>query len=114
MSGQRKPEWVVEVTGIRNFKVEIATNGKNGIELAKRAKPDLIILDIIMPGMSGFKVLEKLKKNDDTMTIPVIMLSALDDDESKMKTSVLYHEKYVTKPVEVSALKREIGRILGP
>ena len=96
-----------------DFNVEMATNGKKGIQLAKKVKPDLIILDIIMPGMDGFEVLKNLKSNLKTRAIPVVMLTAKEDEESKVKAAQLYDELYITKPIEASALKTKIEEVLG-
>ncbi|MDP2924005.1 MAG: response regulator [Candidatus Omnitrophota bacterium] len=74
-------------------------------------KPDLIILDIVMPGIDGFKVLEKLKKENNTMAIPVIMLSGQDADMYKVKAAQLFDELYITKPVDAHQLKEKIEEI---
>jgi len=95
-----------------NFNVICADNGKDGLKLARQIKPDIIILDIIMPGLDGFAVLEKLKKDDKTISIPVIMLSGLDNDEAKIKANRLYDETYITKPVDIYKLKDKIEEIL--
>ena len=90
----------------------IAINGKQGIELAKKIKPDLILLDVLMPNMDGFEVLEILKKNEATMEIPVVMLTALEDEASKTKAWNLYCEDSMTKPVDFVNLKSNIDEIL--
>jgi DNA-binding response OmpR family regulator len=95
-----------------NYHVKVATSGEDGLYLAERFKPHLIILDIIMPVMDGFKVLEELKKNFKTMAIPVLVLSAKHDDESKIEASGLYCEGYVTKPVQIDDLRSLIRKIL--
>ncbi len=95
-----------------SYSVKVASSGEDGLYLAERFKPHLIILDIIMPVMDGFKVLEELKKNHKTMTIPVLMLSAKHDDESKIEASGLYCEGYVTKPVRIEDLQSRMRKIL--
>jgi DNA-binding response OmpR family regulator len=95
-----------------DFVVEMATNGKRGIDLAKKLKPDLIVLDIMMPKMSGFEVLEKLKKDVDTITIPVIMLTAREDQESQIKAAQLYDDLYLIKPIDAPTLKAKIEEVL--
>jgi len=95
-----------------DFDVFVATSGLEGLNIAKRVKPDIILLDIRMPDMDGFKVLEKLKKDKDTMAIPVIMLSALEDDASKIKASQLFDELYITKPVKIEDLQNSITEVL--
>jgi len=97
---------------ISDFSVEFATNAKAGINLAKRIKPDLILLDIRMPGMDGLVTLEKLKSDKDTMEIPVVMLTALDSEDYKLKASSLYDEDYITKPIEAKELKAKIEEVL--
>ena len=92
--------------------MKVATSGEDGLYLAQRFKPHLVILDIIMPVMDGFKVLEELKKNPKTMAIPVLMLSAKHDDESKIEASGLYCEGYVTKPVRIDDLLARMTKIL--
>ncbi len=95
-----------------NYKVAVATNGKDGIKVAARYQPDVILLDIMMPRMDGFEVLAKLKKSKDTLAIPVIMLTAKDDQQSKLKASELYIEDYIVKPVLIEPLKKRIEEVL--
>lgn len=100
----------LEIRG--NFEVLIAKNGKDGLALAKRIKPNVILLDIRMPDMDGFQILERLKKDKDTIAIPVIMLSALEDNESKFKAAQLFDELYITKPVKIQDLQNNIEEVL--
>jgi DNA-binding response OmpR family regulator len=97
---------------IGNFEVVCADSGNNGLKLARRIKPDIILLDVIMPGLDGFAVLEKLKKDDETISIPVIMLTGLDEDSARIKAAQLYDELYITKPVDIYQLKSKIEEIL--
>ena len=97
---------------IGNFEVVCAGNGNDGLKLARRIKPDIILLDVIMPGLDGFAVLEKLKKDDKTISIPVIMLSGLDEDNARIKAAQLYDESYITKPVDIYQLKAKIEETL--
>jgi len=95
-----------------DFEVEVVTDGPHGLSAAEKSKPDLIVLDVLMPDMDGFQVLERLKKNTNTIRIPVIMLSAKRDDASKMKAAELYDEDYLTKPVSASELIEKISEVL--
>ena len=97
---------------ISNYEVIVATKGKNGIRAALEEKPDLILLDIMMPGIDGFEVLKRLKSNEKTLNIPVIMLTAKNEDESKIKAAGLYCDDYIVKPVEKIVLKAKIHKIL--
>lgn len=89
-----------------------ATNGKDGIDLALRQKPDIIVLDVVMPQMGGFEVLSALKANKSTTGIPVIMLTAVDNDEAKAKALSLYNEDYIVKPVSIAELRSRIDSVL--
>jgi DNA-binding response OmpR family regulator len=95
-----------------DYKVIIANNGKDGINAAIRNKPNLILLDIIMPGLSGFDVLKRLKEIDETTSIPVIMFTAVGTEEAKEKAMRLYNEDYLVKPVSVGVLKTKIEEVL--
>lgn len=81
-----------------SYTVIAAKDGPAAIEIAKTMKPDLILLDIVMPGMSGFEVLTELKNSDDTMHIPVIFVTGMDSDESEAKGLRLGAVDYITKP----------------
>ncbi|MBU4478575.1 MAG: response regulator [Candidatus Omnitrophica bacterium] len=70
------------------YEVEGAYDGKAGIDKAEKFKPDLVLLDIMMPGMDGQEVLKKLKENPETKTIPVIMLSAKSEAGDIVKSLV--------------------------
>ncbi len=95
-----------------NYIVKVASSGEDGLYLAERFKPHLIILDIMMPVMDGFQVLDALKKNPKTMAIPALILSARHDDESRIEASGLYCEGYVAKPVRIDELRSRIRKIL--
>ena len=100
----------LEIVG--NYEVLTATSGKEGLRSASWNKPDVILLDVMMPGMDGFEVLKKLKEDEKTESIPVIMLTARGDDESKMKAAGLYGDDYLIKPVEFKTLKARIDSVL--
>lgn len=90
-----------------------ATNGKVGIELAEQEQPDVILLDIIMPGMDGYEVCGKLKKLDSVKHIPIIMLTAARTDaESKIKALNLGADTFLAKPIEESELMAQIGAMV--
>jgi len=80
-----------------NFKVFTADNGVLGLETAKKEKPDIVMLDVILPQIDGFAVLEELKKSNSTKNIPVIMLTNLGTDEDKEKGKKLGAADYLVK-----------------
>jgi len=100
------------LTETGEFDVEYATDSPTGIKLAKKIHPDVILLDITMPKKSGLEVLEELKKDKKTLTIPVIMLTALSDGDTKRKASYLYGDDYVVKPVSFEVLKDKIDEVI--
>jgi len=102
----------IHLLDISNFKMICASNGRDGLEFARSMKPDIIVLDVIMPGIDGFAVLEALKKDKETVAIPVIMLTGLDDDQARLRASRLYDEACITKPVDAHQLKAKIEEIL--
>jgi len=79
------------------FEVYQALNGKNGLDQVKENKPDIILLDIIMPEMDGFMVLKDLKSNSETQNIPVIMLTNLGQEEDIEKGKELGAKDYLVK-----------------
>jgi CheY-like chemotaxis protein len=82
----------------KGLNVQIAFNGIEALEKVGGISPDLILLDIMMPQMDGFEVLEKLKGNPDTAGIPVIMLTARKSREDMEKARHLGAVEYITKP----------------
>jgi putative two-component system response regulator len=91
-----------------DYELIVAINGLDAIELLEDQKPDLILLDIMMPEMDGYEVLSKLKKNPDLEHIPVILLSAITDSDSKNKGFSLGAVDYVTKPFEIIEVKARV------
>jgi len=80
------------------FEIIVAMSGEEALEKAKAEKPDLIILDIILPKMSGFEVLDILKSSEETKGIPVIVISGLDNEVDEEKGLLLGAVDYVKKP----------------
>lgn len=91
---------------VDGFDVFIADNGVIGLELAKKEKPDIIVLDVILPQLDGFSVLEKIKQDKTIKDTPVIMLTNLGTEEDKAKGEKMGALDYLVKasltPGEVS------------
>jgi len=95
------PTNVAVVSGMLkdSFRVKIATNGEKGLAIANSAdKPDLILLDVMMPDMDGFEVCRRLKANSDTREIPVIFLTAKTDAVDEVKGFEVGAADYIHKP----------------
>lgn len=82
---------------VEGFKVQSTTSGKTGLSLAKRNKPDLILLDIILPDIDGFEVLKELKEEVETAKIPVIIVSQMGQKENIDQGTKLGAEDYLVK-----------------
>lgn len=98
-----------------NYTIATATDGESGLEIAERLKPNLILLDIVLPKINGIDVLRSLKKNDITKKIPVIILSNVDDAREKISAKELgvlaYFIKADSKVEEIANfVKKNIGR----
>jgi len=83
------------------YAIRKVINGELGIEAARLEPPDLILLDIMMPGINGYEVCERLKTSDRTHDIPVIFLSALDEELDKVQAFQIGAVDYITKPFQV-------------
>jgi DNA-binding response OmpR family regulator len=88
--------------------VLVATNGKDGLSIAQSSTVDLILLDVMMPGMDGFEVCKKLKKNRLTRDIPVIFLTALDSTDDEAEGLRLGAVDYIPKPFKLEIVRARI------
>ncbi|PCJ49616.1 MAG: two-component system response regulator [Gammaproteobacteria bacterium] len=89
-----------------------AENGEQGVSTAKEAKPDLILMDVVMPGINGFQATRQLHKSEETKHIPVIIVSTKDQATDKMWGRRQGAKAYVTKPVEEAELIDAINTII--
>jgi len=94
------------------FEVREAEDGKAALSEVDRSLPDLMILDIMMPGIDGFEVCERLRADESTNSLPIIMLSARTDTESVKRGLNLGANKYLTKPVGPDELTRHVREVL--
>ncbi len=94
------------------YSVIAATDGKAGLHAARHHTPDLILLDVVMPGVDGLEVLKKLKEDEKTMSIPVVMLTGMGDEEVRLKALGYFNDDYIVKPVTLGFLKSRIQDIL--
>ncbi len=93
------------------YEIITAVNGKEGIEKAAACEPDLILLDVIMPGLDGYEVCRRLKSSGKTREIPVIIFTASSpQDDSDERAIEVGAEGYLTKPFESDDLLSIIGR----
>src|ERR1035437_1337215 len=93
-------ENIAEILELSKFKVFTAENGKVGVELAQKIKPDPIICDIMMPVLDGYGVIHLLAKNSETANIPFIFLTAKSERTDFRKAMEMGADDYVTKPFD--------------
>src|SRR6476469_5035596 len=97
-------EVVAEALGDAGFEVAIATDGERAIKQATISQPDLILLDVMMPGIDGFETCRRLKAAPATSEIPIIFMTALSDTTDKVRGFNLGAVDYVTKPFQEAEL----------
>lgn len=96
-----------------NFRIRTADSGVKALEEVAAEKPDLILLDILMPGIDGFEVLSRLKADWNTKDIPVIILSALNSNKDIVRAYEMGAKDYITKPIIIEKLINSVARNLG-
>ncbi|HUI31922.1 MAG TPA: response regulator [Candidatus Acidoferrales bacterium] len=94
------------------YQVVQAENGKAGLEVAKRSRPDLIILDVMMPIMNGLEMMKALKSDEALKAIPVIILTALSNESEIVEGLDLGADDYITKPFRVQEFAARVGAVL--
>ena len=95
-----------------NYKLLEACSGEEALDLVPAIQPDLILLDVMMPGISGFEVCRQLKQNDKTKTIPIVMVTALREKEHRMKALEAGADDFLSKPVDHTELVIRIKSLL--
>ena len=90
----------------------LAENGAEALALTAKQKPDIILLDIMMPEMNGFEVARQLKANPDTSNIPIIMVTALNDRGSRLKALEMGAEEFLIKPIDRAELSIRVKNLL--
>ena len=87
-----------------NFQFRTAANGQQALDAVAAQKPDLILLDLMMPGIDGFEVIRRLKNNPDTADIRIVILSALNSNEDVVKGFNLGADDFIMKPIIMEKL----------
>ncbi|MBK8978682.1 MAG: response regulator [Planctomycetes bacterium] len=103
-------QMVLEAAG---FRVEAADNGEEGIEKARKLRPDLVLLDIMMPGIDGWETLTRLKRDPDTSGIPVIIFTAREHARGHQKSTEMGAADYFRKPFEPDELIELVEKHIG-
>lgn len=94
------------------FKVLKAENGEKGIETAKEYKPDLVLLDIMMPKMDGLETVELIRKDEELKRTPVIFLTARSDEKTEIESLNKGGDDFITKPISTTKLVSRIKAVM--
>jgi DNA-binding response OmpR family regulator len=97
---------------LEHHEIIVAGNGQQALEMARTEKPDLVILDVMMPGLNGFDVCIALRKDPVTATLPVIMLSGLGQVQEKIMGLKAGADEYLTKPIDPRELLTRVEMLL--
>lgn len=95
-----------------DYGIQVAPDGETALKIIERKHPDLILLDIIMPGISGYEVCRRLKEYEPTNHIPIIFVTAMDDDYDEFRGLELGAVDFITKPFDVLNIKNRIKILL--
>lgn len=104
------PENIDVLKGIlkQQYRIKVATNGELALKIVTKSKPDLILLDVMMPGMDGYEVCKRLKSNEETVHIPVIFVTAMSETEDEAMGLQLGAVDYIIKPVNTAIVKARV------
>lgn len=96
----------------KGYNIATALNAKEAYSIISKQAPDLILLDLLMPKISGFDFLEQIRKNEKTRHTPVIIVSALTDEENVNKIMALGAIDFVKKPIDLQYLVEKVETVL--
>jgi len=94
------------------YKLSIAIDGENALRNVEKNPPDLVLLDIMMPGIDGYEVCRRLRASERTREIPIMFLSALEDVKDKARGFEMGANDYLTKPFEILEVKARVRSLL--
>jgi DNA-binding response OmpR family regulator len=95
---------------MEGYEVIMASDGKEALSIAEKEAPDLILLDVVMPGMDGFEVCKILKSQQKTRSTPVVIFTVLDSEAHKKRGRDAGADGYAAKPFKIEALLAEVKR----
>ena len=109
---ERNRRLLVAMLEVEGYTTVEAADGAQALELARRNPPDIVLLDIMMPEMDGYEVARALKADTATSAIPVVMVTALDDRESRLRGLEAGAEEFVSKPVDRNELRIRVRNLM--
>jgi twitching motility two-component system response regulator PilH len=100
-----------EVLSKQGFEISYAENGETGVAQSKQSKPDLVIMDIVMPGMNGFQATRAITKDPETQHIPVLICTTKDQETDKIWGLRQGAKDYIVKPIVAAELLSKIATL---
>ncbi len=95
-----------------DYDITVAVDGETALEIVAEERPDLILLDIMMPGIDGFEVCRRLKANESTRDIPIMFMSAHTDESDRGKALALGAIDFITKPIDLVETQQKVKSCL--
>ena len=97
----------------RGYHVVTATDGIEALEAAKRERPALIVLDVMMPGKNGWEVVRALKQDPVTEKVKIVMLTAIGEQVNAMTSSLYGADAFIDKPFDFTVLEKTVAKLVG-
>jgi putative two-component system response regulator len=94
------------------YDVSVALDGETALEIVEADQPDLVLLDIMMPGVDGYEVLGRMRQSDTTRHIPVVFVSAKGDVDDKLDGLEMGASAYIAKPIDADEVNATVQRVL--
>src|SRR3990170_818916 len=108
----RNVKLLADLLGVKGYAVVTAASGAEALQKVEAERPDLVLLDVVMPGMSGYDVCRKFRENPATSVLPVVMVTALDPNQERVKGLEAGADDFLTKPINQAELLARIRSLL--
>ena len=103
---------LINILQKNNFETIVAEDGQQGVDMSRSEMPDLILMDVVMPGLNGFQATRHITKHESTASIPVIMLTSKDQETDRVWAERQGASDYIIKPAEENDLMAKISKLL--
>ena len=103
---------LADLLGAKGYAVVTASSGADALEQVRKAQPDLVLLDVVMPGMTGYEACRRIRESPDTALLPVVLVTSLDPSEERIKGLDAGADDFLTKPVNQAELLARVRSLL--